>query len=106
MEFLTYRPRWMMLRALPWTADRETFSFNCADIGDVPPSIATVFGRRVLNAYHAPAVLPRPGIGVFFNRCGSRNNIVISWIEGAAAEAEVTRLIEVVREGLAWTRLA
>jgi hypothetical protein len=106
MEFLAYRPRRMMLRALPWTADRETFSFNCADITDVPSSLAAVFGRRVLNAYHAPAVLPRPGIGVFFNRCGSRNNVVISWIEGAAAADEVARIMEVIREGLAWTRLA
>lgn len=106
MEFLAYRPRWMMLRALPWTAERETFSFNCADIGDVPGSIAVVFGRRVLNAYHAPAVLPRPGIGVFFNRCGSRNNLVVSWVEGAVGESEIARIMEVIREGLAWTRLA
>jgi hypothetical protein len=106
MEFLAYRPRWMMLRALPWTAARETFSFNCADIADFPLEVARVFGRHVVNAYHAPAVLPRPGVGVFFNRCGDRNNIVISWIEGAASEEDVARLVEVTREGMGWTRRA
>lgn len=106
MEFLTYRPRWMMLRALPWTADRETFSFNCADIADFPPAVPTVFGRRVVNAYHAPAVLPRPGIGVFFNRCATRNNVVVSWVEGAASEDEVMRIIELIAAEMTWTRLA
>ncbi len=105
MEFLTYRPRWMMLRALPWTASRETFSFNCADVTDFPRAIATVFGRRVVNAYHVPAVLPRPGVGVFFNRCGMRNNVVISWVEGAADEGEVDRIMEVIEEGMEWARL-
>lgn len=104
MEFLTYRPRWMMLRALPWTASRETFSFNCADITDFPGGIGTVFGRRVVNAYHVPAVLPRPGIGVFFNRCAMRNNVVISWVEGAADEDEVARIMEVIGEGMEWAR--
>jgi hypothetical protein len=104
MEFLRYRPLSMMLRKLPWTAGRETFSFNCADMTDFPPSLQTLFGRRVVNAYHAPAVLPRPGIGVFFNRCAARNNIVASWIEGAVDEDEVARIVEVIREGLGWTR--
>jgi hypothetical protein len=106
MEFLTYRPRWMMLRKLPWTGGRETFSFNCADIGDFPAPLGSVFGRRVVNAYHAPAVLPRPGLGVFFNRCGDRNNIVISWIEDAASDDDAARLIEVIREEMGWTRRA
>ena len=57
-------------------------------------------GRRVVNAYHVPAVMPRPGIGVFFNRCGPTDNMVISWIEGAVTEDEVTRLAETVRAGL------
>jgi hypothetical protein len=104
MEFLQYRPLSMMLRDLPGTRRRETFSFNCADITDFPPALGSLFGRRVQNAYHAPAVLPRPGIGVFFNRCATRNNLVISWIEGAASEEDVTRIAEVVTEGLGWTR--
>lgn len=101
MEFLHYRPVSMLLRELPGTAARETFSFNCADVADFPAG-GSFFGRSVLNAYHAPAVLPRPGIGVFFNRCGSRNNLVASWIEGAVTEAEVARIVEVVREGMGW----
>jgi len=105
MEFLAYRPLSLMLRDLPGTARRETFSFNCADLMDFPPVLEKLFGRRVVNAYHAPSVLPRPGIGVFFNRYGIRNNLVVSWIEGAVTEDEVTRIVEVVREGMAWTRI-
>jgi hypothetical protein len=86
-------------------ASRETFSFNCADITDFPRAMPTVFGRRVVNAYHVPAVLPRPGIGVFFNRCGRQNNVVIAWVEGAADEGEVDRIMEVVEEGMEWARL-
>lgn len=103
MEFLQYRPVSMMLRELPWTADGESFSFNCADIGEVPPGIETLFGRRVVNAYHVPVVLPRPGIGVFFNRCAGRNNLVVSWVEGAVSEDEAARVMEIVREGMRWT---
>ena len=103
MEFLHYRPLSTMLRELPWTSGGETFSFNCADIMDFPAAVEPFFGRLVVNAYHAPAVLPRPGIGVFFNRYASRNNLVTSWIEGAVSEDEVTRIVEVVREGMGWT---
>jgi hypothetical protein len=105
MEFLKYRPLSLMLRDLPGTATRETFSFNFADLGDVPPALDKLFGRRVVNAYHVPSVLPRPGVGVFFNRCGIKNNLVVSWVEGAMNEEEVTRIVEGVREGMGW-RLA
>jgi hypothetical protein len=104
LEFLHYRPLSMMLRVLPWTASGELFSFNCADLADWPPALEECFGRRVLNAYHVPVVPPRPGIGVFFNRCASRNNLVVSWIEGVVSEAEAARIIEVIRAGMGWTR--
>ena len=103
MEFLQYRPVWAMLRELPGTARGETFSFNCADVLDFPAATGSFFGCRIRNAYHLPAVLPRPGIGVFFNRCASKTNIVTSWIEGAVSEDEVARIVDVVREGLGWT---
>jgi len=64
-----------------------------------------VFGRRVVNAYHAPAILPQPGIGVFFNRCAARHNLIVSWVEGAASEDEVAQIVAVVREGMGWTEL-
>ena len=102
MEFLTYRRLSVMLNDLPGTAARETFSFNCADLGDFPVTLEKVFGARVVNAYHAPSVLPRPGIGVFFNRCGKDNNLVVSWIDGAVAEDEVTRIVEVIRDEMDW----
>lgn len=104
MDFLQYRPLSNMLRAMPGIADKETFSFNCGDITDFPAALNTLFGRRVINAYHAPSVLPRPGIGVFFNRCSTTNNLVTSWIDGAVSDDEVTRIMEVVREGMKWTR--
>lgn len=104
MEFLRYRPLSTMLRALPWTAGGELFSFNCADLADWPPALEHCFGRRVVNAYHIPVVPPRPGLGVFFNRCGSRNNVVVSWLAGVVSRAEAARIIEVVRDGMGWTR--
>lgn len=104
MEFLKYRPPSRMLGVLPWTAGGELFSFNCADLADWPPALEHCFGRRIVNAYHIPVVPPRPGIGVFFNRSGTRNNLVVSWIEGVVSEDEATRIIEVVREGMGWTR--
>ena len=39
MEFLKYRPLSLMLRDLPGTASRETFSFNCADLAEFPPGL-------------------------------------------------------------------
>jgi hypothetical protein len=102
MEFLHYRPLSRMLTAMPGTAARETFSFNCADVAAFPAG-ASIFGRRIVNAYHAPAVSPRPGIGVFFNRCGSTDNLVTAWIEGAVSQDEVAEIVEVVREGMGWT---
>jgi hypothetical protein len=103
MEFLQYQPLSRMLRVLPWTAGGELFSFNCADLADWPSALAECFGRKVTNAYHVPVVPPRPGIGVFFNRCGGRNNLVVSWIEGVVSEVEAARIIEVIREGMGWT---
>jgi hypothetical protein len=103
MEFLHYRPVAMMLREMPGAADRETFSFNCADVGDFPAG-APVFGRRIVNAYHVPAVSPRPGVGVFFNRCGPAQNLVVSWIEGAVDRGDVEEVVEIVKDGMGWTR--
>ena len=103
LEFLQYQPLSRMLRVLPWTTSGELFSFNCADLADWPPALAACFGRKVLNAYHVPVVPPRPGIGVFFNRCGDLNNVVVSWIEGVATETEAQRILEVVREEMGWT---
>jgi hypothetical protein len=102
MEFLRYRPVSTMLRDLPWTKNGETFSFNCADVTDFPASLDRCFGRRVVNAYHVPAMPPRPGIGVFFNRCAGRNNLVVSWLEGVVSEDEVARLVETVAGGMGW----
>jgi hypothetical protein len=104
MEFLKYRPLSTMLRALPWSARGEAFSFNCADVADFSPKLDGLLGHRVVNAYHVPAVLPRPGIGVFFNRCGGVNNLVVAWVEGVVREQEAARVMDVVREGMGWTR--
>jgi hypothetical protein len=104
MEFLHYRPLSVMLRDLPGTARGETFSFNCADVGDFPARSSFVFGRRVLNAYHVPAVMPRPGFGMFFNRCAGHDNLVVSWIDGAADDDDVARVFAIVRDAMEWTR--
>ena len=102
MGFLHYRPGWMLRRDVRSLAGGETFSFNCADVGDFPVTLAQCFGRRVLNAYHVPAVPPRPGIGVFFNRCAGLHNLVVAWITGAFNEDDVTRIVDTIREDLGW----
>jgi len=102
MEFLQYRPLSMMLRALPWTESGDIFSFNCADLSDFPPALDRFLGRRVVNGYHVPCVLPRPGIGVFFNRCAGVNNVVVSWVEGAVGEDEAARVVGTVGEEMGW----
>lgn len=103
LEFLQYQPPSRMLRVLPWTESGELFSFNCADLADWPSALAECFGREVVNAYHVPVVPPRPGIGVFFNRCRGRNNLVVSWIEGVVTEGEAEKILDVVREEMGWT---
>jgi hypothetical protein len=103
LEFLQYQPLSRMLRVLPWTESGELFSFNCADLADWPNTLTECFGRKVVNAYHVPVVPPRPGIGVFFNRCGGRNNLVVSWIEGVATEGEADTIIETIRREMGWT---
>jgi len=101
MEFLKYRPLGAMLRALPWTSGGETFSFYCADIVEFP-RLEAFLGRRVVNAYHVPCVLPRPGLGVFFNRCAGRNNVVVAWVDGAVKTEEAARILDVVRDEMGW----
>ena len=101
MDFLQYRPLGFVRRALRRTGG-ETFSFNCADVTDFPPSLDRCFGPRVVNAYHVPAVPPRPGIGVFFNRCAGRTNVVVAWIDGVVTEDDVTRIVATVREEMGW----
>jgi hypothetical protein len=106
MDFLQHRPLAMMMRSVPWAAGGETFSFNCADVADFPATLGSIFGRRVVNAYHVPAVLPRPGIGVFFNRCGTATNVVTAWVEGAADEDDARRIMDDVRDAMGWARSA
>jgi hypothetical protein len=103
MEFLKYRRLSTVLHVLPWTKGGEIFSFNCADVKDFPTSFDLCFGRRVLNAYHVPAVPPRPGLGVFFNRHAGQDNLVVSWIDEVVSEDEVTRIIETIAEEMEWT---
>ena len=104
LTFLQYRPLPMIRRAVRWFSGGDTFSFNCADVADFPPALACCFGRRVVNAYHVPAVPPRPGIGVFFNRCAGRHNIVVAWVADALREDDVTRIVEIVRQEMGWLR--
>ncbi|PYM18287.1 MAG: hypothetical protein DMD81_06420 [Candidatus Rokuibacteriota bacterium] len=59
-------------------------------------------GSPVVNAFHVPAVLPRPGIGVFLNRCAGRENVVVSWVDGVVSDDEVDRVIHTVSDGMEW----
>ena len=101
MDFLQYRPLALVRRDLRRMGG-EVFSFNCADVGDFPAALDQCFGGRVVNAYHIPAVPPRPGIGVFFNRGAGRSNLVVAWIDGVVTDDDVTHIVEIVREGMGW----
>jgi len=105
MDFLQYRPLAFVRRAVRRTGGAIS-SFNCADVMDFPAALERCFGRRVVNAYHIPAVPPRPGIGVFFNRCAGRSNLVVAWIDGVVTDDDVTRIVETVREGMGWIETA
>jgi len=102
MTFLQYRPLALIRRAVRSIPGGDAFSFNCADVADFPAALAHCFGRRVVNAYHVPAVPPRPGVGVFFNRCAGLNNVVVAWIDGVLSEDEARRIVEIVREEMGW----
>jgi len=102
MEFLKYRPLSRVAAALPWGAGGDSFSFNCADVGGFP-ALEACFGHRIVNAYHVPCVLPRPGIGVFFNRCAGQDNVVVCWVEGAVTADEAAQVRDVVGEAMGWT---
>jgi hypothetical protein len=104
MTFLEYRPLAMVRRAVRGVAGGDAFSFNCADVGDFPVALGRCFGRRVVNAYHVPAVPPRPGMGVFFNRCADHDNVVVAWIDGVLSEDDVSGIVETVREEMGWLR--
>jgi hypothetical protein len=104
MTFLQYRPLAMIRRAVRSIPGGDAFSFNCADVAEFPAVLARCFGRRVVNAYHVPAGPPRPGVGVFFNRCAGRNNLVVAWIEGVLSHDDVSRIVEIVREEMGWLR--
>jgi hypothetical protein len=106
MTFLQYRPLSMIRREVRWLGGGDTVSFNCADVAEFPAALARCFGRSVVNAYHVPAVPPRPGMGVFFNRCAGRNNLVVAWIEGMLGDRDVSRIIEIVREEMGWLRVS
>jgi hypothetical protein len=106
MTFLEYRPLSMIRSAVRSIPGGDAFSFNCADVAEFPTGLARCFGRRVLNAYHVPAVPSRPGIGVFFNRCAGRHNLVVAWIDGVLDEEDVSRIVETVREEMGWLATA
>ncbi len=80
-------------------------SFHFADTGDYRGASPTLFGQRVDNAYHIPTVTPKPGLGVFINRHGDNENIVVGWRDGGIDKGEVDALIADIADSLGWTSL-
>ncbi|MEM7260414.1 MAG: hypothetical protein AAF488_00385 [Planctomycetota bacterium] len=79
-------------------------SFHFADTGDYRGARPTFLGATVVNGYHIPTVTPRPGLGLFLNRHGDHENLVVSWRDGAVSADEVEALIADVGESLEWKR--
>jgi hypothetical protein len=106
MDLMRYLPVSVALRKLRRALYGDFCSFNCADTGNCALGHNELLGAAVRNAYHVPSVYPRPGLGVFLNRCGGHHNVVVVWVEGTVEPTEVTRLIEIVAQGLGWTAVA
>lgn len=51
----------------------------------------TVFSRPVRNLRHLPAMPPRPGLGIIFNRAGMNMNLTVSLRAGLFPEDEAKR---------------
>ncbi len=79
-------------------------SFNCADTGEIRPSLTTLLGAHVGGAYHAPCVQPQPGLGIFFSRFGETESIVAVSLDDVVTGAEIDRLLENVESRLAALR--
>jgi hypothetical protein len=95
MEFTRYRPVRSILKEMPWARKGgDPFSFNCADTGEFAPGLESFLGARLRRLVHAPGVLPRPGIGVFFTRCQGLESVTACWVEGVLSEAESREILD------------
>ena len=96
-DLFCWQPAWRLLA--PFRGG-ELASFNCADTGAVRPEVTELFGARVRNAYHVPCVASSPGVGVFLNRCGDTENVVVVWIEPVLRDDEADALLADLTAGL------
>ncbi len=97
MEFAKYRPLSRVLDEMPWARrGGHAFSFNCADTGEFAPGLETFLGVRVTAPLHVPAVLPRPGVGVFFTRFRGREGVTVCWTEAALGDDEADEILRTV----------
>ena len=102
MEFVRYLPTSLVSRKVSFFRGGESCSFNFADTGAFTGASPEFLGCRVLNSYHIPTIPPKPGIGVFINRHGENENLVVSYVDGAVEESEARQVIDTVRSGLGW----
>ena len=101
MEFTRYRTLRGILKEMAWARNGgDPFSFNCADTGEFAPGLDQFLGAPVRRAFHAPAVLPRPGIGVFFTRCRGLEGVTVCWVEGVLNESEAQEILDGVVDEL------
>lgn len=102
MDFLQYRMIRSILKEMSWAKGKDPFSFNCTDTGEFAPALRSFLGAGVKNALHTPSPLPRPGVGIFFTRCGEVENAAVTWMEGVVSTDEAERVLQVVTRTLAW----
>jgi len=84
----------------------ETFSFNCADILAFPPALETLFrsSGRELPTTPRPS-FRGPASGSFFNRLLDQEQPRHLVDRRGSEEDDVTRIAEVVREGMGWAEV-
>jgi hypothetical protein len=73
-------------------------SCSFAFLPDSAFKTGTFAGKKIKNLLHLPLIPPKPGIGIFINRCNEALNIVISFREGIISETELETLFEALRK--------
>jgi len=70
----------------------EICSLFHSHTGQFPTHTTSLFGSRLINAYHVPSVSSPPGIGIFFSEFDAQLNCTISWKKGSLNPNELTLL--------------
>lgn len=78
----------------------EIASFFHSFTGSFADDAETLFGVRIVNAYHVPTVARPPGSGLFVGEHRGRLNVTLSWRDGVLSEPEADVMLDALRSDL------